>query len=782
MKKYFIVALASVAALALASCVKESSSNMNEEKTPIDSQELITINARIPEGGFTKVDLAEAAYAGAINLTWHEGDKIIVTDADDETNTQEFTLTGGAGTTEGTFTGKVVTADTYIIVYDSIGDEFEFSEQTQAADASTDHLKYKAVLTGVNDYTDFEFSDTWAASAGGTFTSSSVLRVRANLGNLDPADVNAVILKADDNIFAGGKELKINIATPGEDTGEMDFITVYATLPEGDQAITAGTYLVAQFQMSDKAYDKYTVFRELGAGTITGGKVNSFNIDCGENFTKFANKSSDEIGTAANPYLVGDQHQMAEMYYEMKDGATVYFVLVDDIDMTGVDWIPLNYSGSYTKAINFDGKGYWVSNLTVDTNAPEREDPEDPTSEINKDHGYPSFAGVANGTYKDVTFDKASIIGGSNNTGVFAGYIGTTDISATCTGITISNSTLTATATAKTRCAGLFGGKIANDDCVVTDCHVVGTNSIEQTTTEFNGCSVGGFVGEVPNAATITGCTAKADITNAGSYYTGGFIGQIGATVPVRISHCAFLGGTITAGRNAAANSPVGGFIGRIANNAAETAVEITGCYVDGAVISATQSGRVGGFVGEFGRYNRIISSNVKNTTVDAAQHLAGFGGCFYGIAEECYVESTVSVNARSTNNGGFGGYFENASATNCYSSATVNGNANANTGGFIGNLRGNSYVSYCYENGVVNGTGDAKGAFAGLISVKPASVTKNIAWNSDLSFIGTDSAESGDVIVDNYCGTSGTISSQAQTLGWDDTVWDLTGSVPVLK
>lgn len=780
MKKYFIVALASVAALTLASCVKESSSNMTEEKTINNSQELITITARIPEGGFTKVDLAEASYGGAINLTWHAGDKIIVTDADNASNTQEFTLTDGKGTAEGTFTGKAVTADSYIIVYDSIGDEFEFSEQTQAADATTDHLKYKATLEGVDDYTDFEFSDMWAASAGGTYTSSSVLRVRADIAELDPGAVNAVILKSDAAIFAGGKELTVLIDEPGNDNGEQDFITVYATLPEGDQAIAAGTELIIQFQMSDKEYDKYTVYRQLGAGTITGGKVNGFNINCRDNedhFTnlKFANKSDENIGKAENPYLIGDQHQMAAMHSELSATEKVYFKLVDDVDLTDVEWVSLNNSGTYDYEIDFDGNHKVVSNLSCTSG------------------GYPSFAGVAYGSYKDVTFDHATIDGGSNNIGVFAGYIGTVvndgadNRDATCSGIIVSNSTVTGAAAKQGRNAGVFAGVVGVPNASITNCHVTGTNSVSQTgTTYYKQCCVAGFIGNVSTSAEITNCTATADVHNNLSYYTGGFIGQIGAAVPVTVSNCAFLGGTITANRpDGDSNSPVGGFIGRVTSNAGAS---FTNCYVDGAHITALHSGRCAGFVGDGGdgaTRNTFTSCYVKNSSVSASQHCGGFVGT-YGNFSKCYVESTT-ITANNNNVGGFSGYFENSIVTNCYASATVIGGTYNNIGGFIGNCRlgGNvpAQATCCYSTSTVSGEAASVGAFIGGVTVVPNSVTKNIAWNGTLNFIGSDGGlDITTAIVDNYIGASGTISSQAQTLGWDETVWDLNGSVPVLK
>ena len=780
MKKYFVFALACVATVAaFVSCDKEII--ISEQKVPAEGQ-LITISATIPTNGLTRVDLAEQEFGGAIKLAWQAGDVITVTDASNPSNTQNFTLSAGEGTASGTFTGTALAkASSYNISYDALGPDYNYAEQTQEADGSLSHLKYAATLSGVSSYETFTLSEAWAASNGGTFASSSVLRVRADVP-FDIADIKAVYIKAGAPLYAGGKEIKVNITTPG-DQAETDIITVYANLPAGDQAIEEGTDFVLQFQVSDNDYDKFTAYRKLGAMTLKAGKVNSIAIDCNsdQDITKYANKNADDIGTESNPYIIGDQHQLALMYTEVKEGSTVYFKIVDDIDMTGVDWIPFNYASPYTRRVVFDGGNHIISNLTVDHGHIEEE------QEV--EHGYPSFAGVGYGVIKDVTFDKASISAGSNNTGIVAGYLGTNvkevgDLDVECSGITVSNSTITATAAKDTRNSGMFAGVLATAGSSVTNCHVTGENYVEQTNTANKGCSVGGFIGNITAAATIENCTATADMNNAGSYYTGGFIGQIGSQVKASITNCAFLGGKITAGRSNN-NSPVGGFIGRIAGGAG---VSIEKCYVDAASISAPNSGRVGGFVGDAGSNatpNCFVSCYVSNSIISGGINSGGFAGT-YGSASKCYVESTT-INANKDNAGGFIAYLENSIVSDCYATVTIEGGANKNIGGFVGSCRlgGNipSKVTYCFANGTVSGSEETVGAFIGGVDAVPASVTKNIAWNGTLPFYG--SAGELDVtaaIVDNYVGTEGSISAQATTLGWDNTIWDLSGSVPALQ
>ena len=765
--KKILIALASIAALSfIASCTKEEVNSVEEQGKQI------TITASIPEGGLTKVEFGDFDYDNPmLGLLWEDGDVITISETDNKSNSETFTLVSGAGSNTATFTGKALKpAASYTITYDGAG-SFDYANQVQTNDGTTDHLKYKATLSGVSDYSSFSFSKTWADANGATYTPSSVLRLKVKLPGALDGNVKAVILKSSANILAGSNEIKVTL-TASDSPKEDGYLTVFVALPAGNQYIDEGTDLVLQFQVSDKAYDKYTACRTLPAMVILAGKMNTIALNC-ENIESYANASNTNIGTAANPYLVGDQHQMAAMAGEMKSGEKRYFKLIDDIDMTGVTWVSLNNSGTFDKEIDFDGQNHVISNLNCNSG------------------GYPSFAGVAYGSYKDFTIESATIDGGGNQSGVFAGYIGTYEgttynRAAVCSGITVSNSTLTAAATKKSRNIGCFAGYLHGKESSISNCHVIGTSSATQTTTSYNGCCVGGFIGNIDVEITITNCTAKANLNNAGSYYTGGFIGQIGGAVKVDVTNCAFLGGTIEAGRNATTNSPVGGFIGRIASNAGAT---ITNCYVDGAQITAIQSGRCGGFVGDTGdkdatHVNTFTSCYVKNSSVSAAQHAGGFGGVFYTTAKKCYVESTT-ITANDANNGGFVGYPQKATIEDCYvsSSVTVNGGTQNAVGGFVGIAQNGNTIKNCYEAATVTGSSASVGAFIGLLNIAQTSVEKCIAWNATLPFLGsvTDGVSTSE-ITNNYTGTTGTISGQATSLGWDSTVWDLTGAVPTLK
>ena len=108
-----------------------------------------------------------------------------------------------------------------------------------------------------------------------------------------------------------------------------------------------------------------------------------------------------------NLYTVADMLKMAEL---LVPGTKVYFRMKADIDMEGVDWVPLNFASPYENCIDFDGGGHTISNFTS-TFA-----------------NYPSFFGVLYGNCHDVTFTNAVIESGGGATGIIASYCGTTNL------------------------------------------------------------------------------------------------------------------------------------------------------------------------------------------------------------------------------------------------------------------------------------------------------------------------------------------------------------------
>lgn len=747
MKTRYIIALSILAAAV--SCAK------TEQLEPQAPGDLVTITAMLPEDDAVK----GAGIKTSLSWTWNEGDKITVIGE----TTEIFKIKPGFTPKKAEFEGIAVKGTSFTILYP--GEDAaatDWNAQVQKGNNNLEHLKYQASLNDVDEYTTFAFNSEWAEAHGGSLKQTGVLKLTLDV----PAEITqpeSVTVSADEAIFFSGnadesasKSITLGIQDYTVTDGEP--MVAWFTTSWNEAEVPAETTLYVTINGNEKSLYRDVIMPAKKA--MKTGFVNLFTLSGKEGWadeTVNAHYAGGK-GTKASPWIIETKEQMAYMAGDMVAGSIRYFKMNANVDLTGMEWIPLNNADPYNKGLEFDGNGKTIKGLT-----------------ITGDVAYPSFAGVLYGSIKDVTFDLADIDGKANNTGVVAGYIGTGSNKGTCSGVTVSN----AKVQASNKNVGAFVGAIGAADAI-SDCHVTGNTTVTQTSTAKS-CSAGGFAGTTAVAVTITNCTAKADVTNAASYYTGGFIGQVSAAVAAKFVSCAYLGGTLTANRNNTGNSPVGGFVGRVAGN---SNAQFTNCYVDGVTIVATKSGRVGGFVGDSGDKTATYTScYVKNSSLSGAQHLGGFVGT-YGSGTKCYVESTT-LTANNANTGGFAGYPENSTYSDCYAAAsvTVNGGTYNSVGGFMGVCKTGATITNCFAASTVTGTGTGVGAFIGYVEVAPASITKCIGWNASLGFFG--SAKDGvstEAITGNYAGNEGTISAKATEFGWSTDIWDLSGETPKFK
>ena len=143
-------------------------------------------------------------------------------------------------------------------------------------------------------------------------------------------------------------------------------------------------------------------------------------------------------GSAEYPYILATPEDMLKMSERLSAEEKVYFRMTADIDMTGINWIPLNAGSPYDKEIDFDGAGHTISNFHCEYTS------------------YPSFFGVLNGYCHDVTFRDASIdCSADSGCGILGGYAGTGAIHAEVMRVHVhGNVTLTGN---KTGVGGMFG-------------------------------------------------------------------------------------------------------------------------------------------------------------------------------------------------------------------------------------------------------------------------------------------------------------------------------------
>lgn len=679
--------------------------------------DLVTITALLPDAPATRGANQETI----LSWTWNSGDKITVVGE----TTEIFKIKEGFTPKKAEFVGKPVKGSNFTILYPSADvAETDWSVQTQTGNNNLGHLRYEAALEGVDDYFTFAFNPEWAQAHGGALKQTGVLKLTVSM----PEGITvpeSIAVTADTPLFYKGNgseemtdRLQLNLT---DCTPEDGVLTTWFNTSWNAAEVPAGATLYVVMNGNERMLSRDVLFSK--AATLETGVVNLFTLSGGGWADEAQNAHyAGGKGTKVSPWIIKTPEQLACLPGDLAEGSVRYAKLDADIDMTGIDWTPLNNVEPYNKFIDFDGAGHTISNLTVGECA------------------YASFAGVLYGTLKNVTFDGATIDAGANKAGVAAGYVGTSANLYECslTGVTVKNSSVTS--------ANSVGGVVAQVAVVTTvsDCHI--ENS---TVTGGSTNNVGGFMA-YPDAAgaRIENCTVTGVTVNlpSGIQYVGGFTGNINkATV---IENCKVKDVVI----NASSSKRVGGFAGQAGRHEGSV---IVGCVVENATISGGQNS--GGFVGV--DYHPNISK------------CAVIGG---------------TLTAGNTQAGGFAGYPEGNATLKCvivdsYSTINVVGGSRANVGGFIGIAKGLIDVKNCYAAGEVTGTDAKTGIFAGSVDVNTAAISSCIGWNATLPFAGAvkDGSEQ---VVNNYAGNEGTISAKATELGWSAEVWDLSGDAPKLK
>lgn len=333
------------------------------------------------------------------------------------------------------------------------------------------------------------------------------------------------------------------------------------------------------------------------------------------------------------------------------------------------------------------------------------------------------------GSVKNLVIDGATIDGGSNITGALVGKTAST-MEAVVENVDLKNSTVSAAA------------------------------------------YTGGLIGEVDGKLTISG----ADVTDTDVTGTlcGGILGF--ANNLTLMDECTYVGGTVTSSAR---------YAGALVGSCGKFATVISNCLAKNAVVTSTAD-RIGGAIGQLAQGAKAERCKVENVAVTGKQNVGGFVGvCYSAVSTSSVSGGSVSCTDASgaAQMGGFVGYPENATITDCYTTAPVNGGSRSHVGGFIGRCMGGNTITNCYEVSTVSGTGANTGAFIGYYEVATTSVTKCIAWDGTLNFCGAVKDDvSDEKVTGNYIGTEGTVSSQAQSLGWSADVWDFSDDTPKLK
>ena len=525
-------------------------------------------------------------------------------------------------------------------------------------------------------------------------------------------------------------------------------------------------------------------------------------------------------GTESNPYLIKTAEDMLLIRRRAILGETTYFRLMNNIDMSSVKkWTPVNYDRNYERKIHFDGNGKTITNF-----APTAFVADDQTTPAE----YPSLFGVLYGSCKNLTIKNSKIIASETtpSCGFLGGYVGTTGKPAVVENVSVQGEVYGGS------CIGALAGQ-SNGTTTYKNC------TIDAVLTSA-GTDLGGIVGKIRGDSEMTGCRVKATFvsTAINKNRVGGMIGW-NSTATTTITDCHVLEGTTLtdqSGRTASDNGNYGGFIGYgdtsntvlkisgcsahtiidagistynagfIGGTGYESTVEVTDSWAAGSVIGANYSA---GFIGAIQSHVTISRCWADVDVTSSGQRCGAFAGCntkFPATISNCYATGNITATGQQV--GGIIGYTSfPITITNCYATGNVS-SATAGTGGIAGTITAESTVSDCIAwNATIDCQRTANDKWAPGAVVGAASVAGNYSGcyrRADMNFIDAAGAM---VLVDQedvangfpaspsyseettqaaYHGKAAaadaTVSSVAKALGWDESVWNLSGDLPKLK
>ena len=525
-------------------------------------------------------------------------------------------------------------------------------------------------------------------------------------------------------------------------------------------------------------------------------------------------------GTEANPYLLKTAEHMVAMRTLAVLGETTYFSLANDIDMASVEnWTPVNYDQNFERQIHFDGNGKTITNF-----APTAFVADDQTTPAE----YPSLFGVLYGSCKNLTIKNSKIIVSETtpSCGFLGGYVGTAGKPAVVENVSVQGEVYGGS------CVGALAGQ-SNGTTTYKNC------TVDAVLTSA-GTDLGGIVGKIRGDSEMTGCTVKATIVSKAinKNRVGGLIGW-NSTATTTITDCHVLEGTTLtdqSDRTASDNGNYGGFIGYgdtsntvlkisgcsahtiidagistynagfIGGTGYESTVEVTDSWAAGSVIGANYSA---GFIGAIQSHVTISRCWADVDVTSSGQRCGAFAGCntkFLATISDCYATGDITATGQQV--GGILGYASKpVTITNCYAAGNVT-SATAGTGGIAGTISAESTVSNCIAwNATIDCQRAANDKWAPGAVVGAASVAGNYSGcyrRADMNFIDAAGAM---VLVDQedvangfpaapsyseettqaaYHGKAAaadaTASSVAKSIGWDESIWDLSGDLPKLK
>ncbi|MEC1787311.1 immunoglobulin-like domain-containing protein [Schinkia azotoformans] len=384
-------------------------------------------------------------------------------------------------------------------------------------------------------------------------------------------------------------------------------------------------------------------------------------------------------GTEASPYQIATADQLNNV----RNHLDKHFVLLNDIDLSGyANWDPIGDSFAKFNG-TFDGAGFEISNLTIDTmfrHAGLFEYADHSSTleniiltDVNiKQTAFFVAAGSLVG-FHEGTIRNSSVSGEIVGMSDVGGLVGISD------GGVISNSFSTASVDGFGNLGGLVG---RSNNSEIEDSHATGSAT--------GLLSVGGLVGQ-SNDSKIIDSHATGTITG-GQQDVGGLVGSSAYSEIVN----SYATGTVTS-----ANEEVGGLVG------SSTSSTITNSYATGTVTSNLNL--VGGLAGS--STNSTITNSYATGTVTGSMDVGGLVGRSDGSEIEVSY-ATGAITADNGNVGGLVGFSVNSKIKDSYATGSATGNLDV--GGLVGMNTNSSIIEDSYAMGLVTTNGTSKGGLVG--------------------------------------------------------------------
>lgn len=547
-------------------------------------------------------------------------------------------------------------------------------------------------------------------------------------------------------------------------------------------------------------------------------------------------------GIETDPYIIQNAAHLDAVRGQLDSAKVVYFELGKDIDMASVEnWVPIQVENA-SYPVHFDGKGFTISNLKVNEAAKYGslfglvsgtiKNVKFQNCSIESSSNTPvgivaGWAGNNNHTLGDVCIENVEAVnctvkGGGGNTG---GLFGSTGWA------TIKNCKFQGTVEAAAgKCAGIMGQAYGDATSPVENCSV-------EATLKSEGRYIAGIMGQQSGAVDVKNCTFKGTIETKFDL-AGGIIAW--ATEGL-IENCV-VEADITAIKKSDSNyAYVGGILGY--NTSGKGLMTIRNCMYKGTL--SAKGTCVAGIFGDITSPALIENCAAMGTINSTQGYAAGIAAYVTktgpATIRNCYTNFVINdAHSKGYSANIAADISTNTVIENCYAKGKLNGGYGL--GGIVGrasnitNMGGNNNQNYnitvqkcitdvdvktvsVYEKDGASYPGESPDShysigavvgYTGFLNVMADCYRKAdmefFAYSSNYNGTGVDVSNhnelydqenSGpetplvqkwtDPVTDKYfCpyhgkAYTGAATAVAKTLGWDDTIWNLSGDTPML-